>query len=191
MDTNKFLEELINGTKVGGSVMLIEQLKPLALTQDIEDLIVKMFETGFDSAIELLKTNADITLKQSVIDDIKKKIDAVMNEHDNVLLKTAVRFILNDEDFNETDKALLKELNSIDINSEDVDKRLVHAIKIIRKDFDPICGTYALFYSRDLFLDTNHDRNKILEMLKNNELDIVCIPEYPNDNHIGLKLQYI
>lgn len=48
MDTNKFLEELINGTKVGGSVMLIEQLKPLALTQDIEDLIVKMFETGFD-----------------------------------------------------------------------------------------------------------------------------------------------
>ena len=48
-------------------------------------------------------------------------------------------------------------------------------------------GDYTLFFSRELYLDTNGEHDKIIHLLNDDELQLKPINE---NNHCGLVLDY-
>lgn len=64
------------------------------------------------------------------------------------------------------------------------------ALQVMLGDRDPVNGDYSLYYSRELFIDTNGESERVLELLKNDMLEAVVVPESSFDNHCGLKLKY-
>ena len=111
----------------------------------------------------------------------------------NKLVFTALQWLFSDDA--NIDENLLNELRAINTGKVKTDDKLVlAAIGIMTGKEDPECGTYSLYYSRKLFLDlgSNAEKNRqtILKWLKEDKLDVVYVPEYEFDNHIGLKLKY-
>ena len=111
----------------------------------------------------------------------------------NKLVFTALQWLLDDDE--NIDETLLNELRAINTGKVKTDDKLVlAAIGIMTGKEDPECGTYSLYYSRKVFLDLGYDREEnrktLLEWLKEGKLDVVYVPEYEFDNHIGLKLKY-
>lgn len=110
------------------------------------------------------------------------------------LLLTALQWLL-DDDKNINQKQLDKLRAIKNGKMKAPNKKVETAIGIMTGKTDPECGDYSLYYSRKLYLDTytsNVDirRRAILNLLYANKLEVVCMPEYPMDNHIGLKLKY-
>lgn len=64
------------------------------------------------------------------------------------------------------------------------------ALQVMLGDKDPENGDYSLYFSRELFIDTNGKHEKVLELLKKDMLEAVVVPENKFDNHCGLKLKY-
>lgn len=111
----------------------------------------------------------------------------------NKLVFTALQWLFSDDA--NIDENLLNELRAINTGKVKTDDKLVlAAIGIMTGKVDPECGTYSLYYSRELFLNLGFDKEKnrktVLKLLKEDKLDVVYVPEYEFDNHIGLKLKY-
>lgn len=66
------------------------------------------------------------------------------------------------------------------------------AIKMMLGVKHPEWGEYTLYYSPELYLDTNYGKYKdmIAELLDKDMIEVVVIPESEFDNHCGLKLKY-
>lgn len=110
------------------------------------------------------------------------------------LLFTALQWLLDDtENINQEQLDKLRAIKNGEKKSPN--KKVTVALGIMTGKTDPECGEYSLYYSRKLFLDTytsNTDirRKAILHLLYTDKLEVVCMPEYKFDNHIGLKLKY-
>lgn len=76
------------------------------------------------------------------------------------------------------------------MEKEKLERLLNVAIKVLLGDEHEENGTYSLYFDRKLYIDTNGDKRKIAELFNEGKLDIVEMPEYPYDNHCGLKLKY-
>lgn len=64
------------------------------------------------------------------------------------------------------------------------------ALQVMLGDRDPENGDYSLYFSRELFINTNGDGERVLELLKKDMLEAVVVPETQFDNHCGIKLKY-
>lgn len=76
------------------------------------------------------------------------------------------------------------------MEKEKLERLLNVAIKVLLGDKHEEYGTYSLYYDRELYITTNGDKKRIAELFNEGKLDIVEMPEYPYDNHCGLKLIY-
>lgn len=76
------------------------------------------------------------------------------------------------------------------MDKEKLERLLNIAVKVMLGAKGKESETYSMYFDRELYIDTNGDREKVAELFDEGKLDIVEMPEYPLDNHCGLKLKY-